>query len=138
MHFAGGAAADNCYTLGRRLDARFCPTCTNAGTQIHEMGHALCFGHEQARNDRDDYLSSDNCIEGKYEHINGGHLYDYLSIMHYGCNDRCLVPKLNGVARCGSPSDRLSVLDAEKLNDMYKCTGKFYSKKYNWLNNSKN
>jgi hypothetical protein len=44
--------------------------------------------------------------------------------MHYFCED-CRAPTMTGVtnSQCDSPNGLLSVLDAEKLNDMYKCRG---------------
>lgn len=120
---AGGCAyADNCYN-GFQRTATF-EQCANWDTFVHEMGHTLCFGHEQDRNDKEKFIK--DCGNSRYEHLNFGHLYDYRSIEHYGCHS-CLVPTKPGVqiSQCGSPSG-LSVLDAEKLNDIYNCGGSFF------------
>jgi hypothetical protein len=116
----GCAASDNCYYPNAVRTATF-ETCAEWGVMVHEMGHALCFGHEQDRNDKDKYIK--DCGDAKYNHLNGGHLYDYRSAMHYGCY-ACLAPTMAGVSvnQCGSPKG-LSILDAEKLNDLYKCGG---------------
>jgi hypothetical protein len=120
----GNAGADNCYYPNTVRTATF-ETCAAYGVMVHGMGHTLCFGHEQDRNDRNKYVN--NCGDGKYDHLNFGHLYDYRSIMHTSCN-ACLAPRMSGVGlnQCGSP-DGLSILDAEKLNDMYKCGGELTS-----------
>lgn len=90
---------------------------------VHEMGHVLCFGHEQNRNDKAGWIY--DCSTEKYEHLNFGHLYDYMSIMQYGCWS-CIAPTREGVSldQCES-RDGLSILDAEKINDMYNCGGEF-------------
>jgi hypothetical protein len=95
--------------------------CARTDNMIHEMGHAACLGHEHDRNDKDNYIT--DCGNEKYDNLNGGHLYDYRSVMHYRFPE-CLVPKMSGVSgyQCRS-TNGLSVLDAEKLNDMYKCGG---------------
>lgn len=115
----GCAYSDNCYT-GRRVTASF-GGCKNWDTMVHEMGHALCFGHEQDRADRNNYLDSPRCTgDGIYDHLNFYHLYDYRSVMHYGMDSSCF--KFPGVTSAGS-SVGLNVLDAEKLNDAYNCQG---------------
>jgi hypothetical protein len=95
--------------------------CADIISMIHEMGHAACLGHEHARYDKDKYIT--DCGDEKDNNLNGGHLYDYRSAMHYR-HPGCIVPKMSGVSeyQCESPNF-LSVLDAEKLNDMYKCVG---------------
>ncbi|XP_035713967.1 tolloid-like protein 1 isoform X2 [Folsomia candida] len=116
---AGCASSGNCYS-GGEIVSTF-EKCAAWDTMVHEMGHTLCFGHEQSRADRDDFIVS--CGQGQYEHLNLGHLYDYRSIMHYKCDD-CMKPKMDGVYQdqCGGLSG-LSILDAEKLNDIYDCKG---------------
>jgi len=116
----GGTYAASCYYPGTVRTV----TLDNdvvVGSIIHEMGHTVCFGHEQDRNDRDLYLKPGTSCPGTYNHVNGGHLYDYLSVMHYPCEGSCVTPSMPGVTQCTNGS--ISVLDAEKLNDMYQCTG---------------
>ena len=65
-----------------------------AGTPIHEIGHALALSHEQKRYDRDDFVTVlwDNIIAGKEHNFDldeedkrttMGTSYDYGSVMHY-------------------------------------------------------
>lgn len=70
---AGCASSGNCYS-GGEIVSTF-EKCAAWDTMVHEMGHTLCFGHEQSRADRDDFIVS--CGQGQYEHLNLGHLYDY-------------------------------------------------------------
>ncbi|CAJ1416462.1 unnamed protein product [Effrenium voratum] len=67
------------------------PGCLSVGTAIHELGHALGMGHEQARPDRDHYVTIhwDNVQRGMERNFetnmeNSTHPYDILSVMHYG------------------------------------------------------
>lgn len=107
--------------------------CRGNNTFIHEMGHVAGLGHTHERSDRDEfvYAPGTNCggLGGKSDYAPYLRLYDYLSVMHYQCHE-CLSPKLPGVPYCGQyfEGGRLSVLDAEILNDLYQCTGKFESK----------
>jgi hypothetical protein len=111
----------SCYAPNQISSIEF-ENCAGLDNMVHELGHAACFGHEQDRNDKANYIK--DCLPAKYNHLNGGHLYDYRSIMHYPCYD-CLAPTMTGVtnSQCRSPNGLLSVLDAEKLNDQYKCPG---------------
>ncbi|XP_021964812.1 zinc metalloproteinase nas-7 [Folsomia candida] len=101
--------------------------CRGINTFIHEMCHVAGLGHTQGRSDRDDfvYQKGANCggLGGKSDYAPYLHLYNYLSVMHYGCDD-CLSPKLAGVPYCGQyfEGGGLSVLDAENLNDLYQCS----------------
>lgn len=109
--------------LGGYQYARFGGSCRNAGVMVHELGHTLCFGHEQSRADRDNYLSypcgSSDGIDQGFNLL--GLFYDYKSCMHYGCND-CMKPKMTDVdtSMCGGD---MSVLDVEKFNAFYDCGG---------------
>jgi hypothetical protein len=111
----------SCYVPNQISSVTF-ETCAGINAMIHELGHVACFGHEHDRNDKANYIY--DCGPTKFNHLNGGHLYDYRSIMHYFCED-CRAPTMTGVtnSQCDSPNGLLSVLDAEKLNDMYKCRG---------------
>ena len=62
------------------------------GTLLHEMGHVVGFWHEQARTDRDTYVTVNynNIIKGSrsnFDQVTDNAqlltLYDYASIMHY-------------------------------------------------------
>jgi len=119
------AVASNCYSGAGTVGKIRFGHCSPWETLGHEMGHVLCFGHEHNRNDRENYLRPGGGMEGKYEHLNFGHLYDYTSAMN-GCGGP-YVPSMSGVdvSSCGSKG--LSVLDAEKLNDVYQCPGKLIS-----------
>lgn len=71
------------------------PGCDTVGIATHELLHALGQGHEQARPDRDTYVTVDfdNMIAGyenNFEIASGGDTgrpYDVLSLMHYGAGD---------------------------------------------------
>lgn len=91
--------------------------CYSRGIAIHETLHALGFYHEQARDDRDDFVRIfwGNIEFGKkhdFRNPDGWFVnravdvgpYDFDSIMHYGCTDfakedglRTLEPKVAGV-----------------------------------------
>lgn len=110
--------------------AKFGGSCIGWGTMTHELGHTLCFGHEQTRPDRDNYISWDTnkCKPHNKDNANDfttlDLLYDYVSLQHYEgeCYNGCIIPKIPGVTKCGSGGD-LSVLDAEKINAFYNCGG---------------
>ncbi len=54
---------------------------------LHELGHALCLGHEDTRVDRGDYVDFSSCefIVDPDEFDTRVHLYDYWSVMYYIC-----------------------------------------------------
>lgn len=115
--------------------ARFGGSCRTAAVIVHELGHTLCFGHENSRADRDNYLSYPcNDAGGKDTGFDTlGLFYDYRSSMHYGCNS-CMVPKMADVSTDMCGGDYLSVLDVEKINAFYDCSGEppiSFNLKYN-------
>lgn len=118
----------NLCMLGGYQFARFGGTCRSAAVMIHELGHTLCFSHEQGRADRDNFLSFP-CDSGVgyagdkavgFDYL--GLFYDYKSSMHYACTD-CIVPKMSDVGTSMCNSDVLSVLDVDKINSFYDCAG---------------
>jgi hypothetical protein len=106
---------------------------------VHEMMHALGFGHEHQRPDRDQYveIKYENILDGNADQFGKytasqvttqGTRYDYASLMHYHGN---LFSK-NGNATIVSrrrPGEQLgqyvglSKIDAQELNMLYKCKG---------------
>ncbi|OXA64790.1 zinc metalloproteinase nas-7 [Folsomia candida] len=117
--------AHMCMNNGAQF-AKFGGGCVTSGVMTHELGHTLCLGHEQTRQDRDNWIGFDTskCSPpGKDDLPFGLHkLYDYVSIEHYEgeCYNGCYLPKQPGVTKCGSGGS-LSVLDIELLNEMYGC-----------------
>ncbi|OXA64333.1 Zinc metalloproteinase nas-1 [Folsomia candida] len=124
----GGGMAQLCMVGGRqwaKIKWRVAKLIT------HELLHTLCFHHEQSRADRDKYLdtTAQGCnIEKFNDPYNEPYstlalLYDYVSAMHYPC-DNCMVAKMPWVGdNCWNADDgALSVLDAEKINIFYGCT----------------
>lgn len=114
--------------------AQFGGSCRNAGVMVHELGHSLCFGHEQSRGDRDDYLSFPcGSGGGKDTGFDINLFYDYKSAMHYGC-DNCMKPKMTDVSTSMCGGD-FSVLDAEKVNAFYDCPGIPFMQLYTQFHN---
>jgi len=113
--------------------------CVHAGTAMHEIMHALGFGHEQSRSDRDQHVRIlfDNIKKGMesnfkklkpHKEDNLGAPYDTCSIMHYGKNDFTKNGKptieviKRGSCRIGQ-REHLDDIDLIKINTLYKCKG---------------
>ncbi|CAG7723568.1 unnamed protein product [Allacma fusca] len=115
---------------GGQQFAKFGGGCINSGVMSHELGHTLCFMHEQTRPDRDDYISWNTAICKPHDKVNPNDwdtldiMYDYTSLQHYEgeCYNGCIIPKMSGVTKCGS-GGLPSVLDIEKINAYYDCPG---------------
>lgn len=116
--------------IGGPQFAKFGGGCISASVMSHELGHTLCFGHEQTRPDRDDWISWNTNICNPHGKDNPNDfttldlMYDYVSLQHYEgeCYNGCIIPKVPGVTKCGGGDD-LSVIDIEKINAFYGCEG---------------
>jgi len=98
--------------------------CTNPGSTVHEFMHALGFGHEQTRPDRDEFVTVffENISKGARfnyaKHETPGNMlspYDPLSITHYGTKafsingKPTMLPK-NGTGQLGQRTNLTKVL----------------------------
>ena len=110
--------------------------CVDLNTILHELGHTICLSHEHKRHDRDDFIdvtkNSDknnrNNQLANSDYTTLGLLYDYESVMHYDC-PHFFKAKSAAVKSCGQ-GEKLSVLDAEKINSLYSCGGKHFTIAY--------
>ncbi|VDM42991.1 unnamed protein product [Toxocara canis] len=135
------APLDGCYSsLGRTGGAQNVSIdrgCVYKGTIVHELMHTIGFYHEQARADRDDYVTIlwDNVMPGDEDQFDSyplteidhlGTEYDYESVMHYSPKafskngQPTILPKRAEVAI--GHKEGLSATDAYKINRLYNCT----------------
>lgn len=95
--------------IGGPQFAKFGGGCISAAVMSHELGHTLCFGHEQTRPDRDDWIdwNTNICnphgIDNPDDFTTLDLFYDYVSLQHYEgeCYNGCIIPKVPGVTKCG-------------------------------------
>ncbi|UJR35463.1 hypothetical protein I4U23_028219 [Adineta vaga] len=122
---------------GRQFVKMYAPTCISVGQYIHELGHAIGFGHEHQRPDRDNY------VQIKWENIDPkfyyafdkynpsqfttmGMEYDYYSIMHYpdysysNNGQKTIVPTYQG-HNIASMNVILTPTDIQKTQKYYTC-----------------
>ncbi|XP_055347982.1 high choriolytic enzyme 1-like [Paramacrobiotus metropolitanus] len=125
--------------------------CFEHGIIIHELMHALGFGHEQSRTDRDSYVDINwsNIAEAdrhnfdKYEAntiTTSGTTYDFGSVMHYGKNDFAIDAD-SWTIRPKSPWQNttigqrigMSATDIREINALYKLCATTWDDYSGWL-----
>ncbi|KAL1140661.1 hypothetical protein AAG570_000591 [Ranatra chinensis] len=120
--------------------------CVQHGVAAHELLHALGFYHQQSASDRDVYVTINwqNIRKGternfkKYSHrrvTDYGIGYDYSSVMHYSGyafsknGKPTIIPK-DLTATIGQRA-RVSKKDLDKVNIMYSCSARYFSRVVN-------
>ena len=110
------------------------------GTVIHELGHIIGFGHEQARQDRDQHIRVDfskiprspQDLTGQYQIMENTQpdqynvQYDLSSIMHYGSGNGILTALDSRRSFLMGQRIGLSYIDIQTANAAYKCAGMTY------------
>lgn len=114
------------------------PGCIQKGTIMHELIHALGFGHQHSHYQRDEKLiihwdNIDCTRESNFEildprrHDNFGTDFDITSIMHYGPYAFSKNKEMTIEAKNSSDQDkigqrsRLSIGDITRIKNMYRC-----------------
>lgn len=109
--------------------------CETLGVAAHELGHALAMLHEQARDDRTQYISvhTDNIVDGMVDQFQmetrayTGTTYDLLSLMHYSASafsrdgSVTIEPHNRALTQYIGQRMGFSQLDIEHIGDMYGC-----------------
>ncbi len=114
--------------------------CIHKGIAAHELIHALGFWHEQARPNRDDFVTVNfnNVIPGMEHNFNKvfsdsttlGTPYDYYSLMHYESTafskngQATIVARVNGFDLSNASYKTISQTDIEQLKIYYNCYNK--------------
>ncbi|WP_186320991.1 M12 family metallopeptidase [Bacillus mycoides] len=117
--------------VGGKQEIRLSNKC-HWGTVVHEIAHAIGFWHEQAREDRDNYvtihlenvkLGTEYNFKQRITHGKDVGTYDYSSIMHYGKyafskNGKSTIEPKDPEVKIGQRKS-LSIKDIQALNTIY-------------------
>ncbi|XP_046689140.1 zinc metalloproteinase dpy-31-like [Homalodisca vitripennis] len=109
------------------------PECINFRSVVHQIGHAMGFGHEHQRIDRDCYVKIDPKLEfhpllNKVNAIDISFPYDLYSSMHYRRSDYIKYARegeRDATKTLGRYDDTLSGLDIAKIEYRY-CGAKHF------------
>ncbi|KAF2883724.1 hypothetical protein ILUMI_22452 [Ignelater luminosus] len=136
-------AKTGCYTSIGRLGGLQtvnlqAPACLLHGTVMHELLHAIGFGHEQSRSDRDLYVTINwaNIKQGHLQNFEKagkllstsfGVSYDYGSIMHYSShafsvNGHPTIAAIRDTNLQLGQEEGFSKNDVEKIRRIYNCS----------------